>query len=324
MRWRGATRLLPRRRARLLRESLLTWKRALLRTLPQLCLRRGSGFCVSASRQGERADALRIRGLGGGSRSSCALASTLRELREHGAARHEHSDGGAARASPRTRRLGRRRFSAGHVSTGAVRLLAARVATLQLVHKAALRADACAALRLCREDRRGHRRSASTPVEELAGEFYRDISGGGMRDRVGGIGGGGGGAGGAGGEGALGGLGADSGLGDADTSEQMMLDPKRAKRILANRLSAARSKERKQRHAQELEHRASELEAELAVTGNAAAQVEHQVQLLIRERKDLEAHLEALERHKAAHDSAHQGGGLEHAPQAGNTAWPQQ
>ena len=33
----------------------------------------------------------------------------------------------------------------------------------------------------------------------------------------------------------------------------MMLDPKRAKRILANRLSAARSKERKQRHAQELE-----------------------------------------------------------------------
>ena len=129
--------------------------------------------------------------------------------------------------------------------------------------------------------------------------------------------------GGAGGEGVPGGLGADSGLGDADTSEQMMLDPKRAKRILANRLSAARSKERKQRHAQELERRASELEAELAVTGNAAAQVEHQVQLLIRERKDLEAHVEALERHKAAHSSA-QGGVGEHAQQPGNAAWPQQ
>jgi hypothetical protein len=156
-------------------------------------------------------------------------------------------------------------------------------------------------------------------VEELAGEFYRDIGVGGTRDRfgIGGIGGGG--TGGGGGEGAPG---ADSGLGDADTSEQMMLDPKRAKRILANRLSAARSKERKQRHAQELERRASELEAELAATGNAAAQVEHQVQLLIRERKDLEAHLEALERHKAAHDSGP--GGLEPALQVGNTAWQQQ
>ena len=197
---------------------------------------------------------------------------------------------------------------------------------LQPVHSAAFPADASAAFRLFRGDRRGHRRSASTPVEELAGEFYRDIGAGGMRDRFGGGGGGGGGgaggAGGAGGEGAPGGLGADSGLGDADTSEQMMLDPKRAKRILANRLSAARSKERKQRHAQELERRASELEAELAVTGNAAAQVEHQVQLLIRERKDLEAHVEALERYKAAHSSA-QGGGVD-APQPGNVAWPQQ
>ena len=196
-----------------------------------------------------------------------------------------------------------------------MRLLATRVVTRQSAQRGAL-ADACAAFLLRREDRRGHRRSASTPVEELAGEFYRDIGFGGTRDRVGGIGGGGGGAG---GEGAPGGLGADSGLGDADTSEHMMLDPKRAKRILANRLSAARSKERKQRHAQELERRASELESELAVTGNAAAQVEHQVQLLLRERKDLEAHLEALERHKAAAAQ----GSVEHAVQAGNTAaWP--
>jgi hypothetical protein len=105
----------------------------------------------------------------------------------------------------------------------------------------------------------------------------------------------------------------------------MLLDPKRAKRILANRLSAARSKERKQRHAQELERRASDLEAELAATGNAAAQLEHQVQLLVRERTELEAHLEGLERQQAVHDATR--GVLERALQAqqqqdGSTAWP--
>ena len=120
---------------------------------------------------------------------------------------------------------------------------------------------------------------------------------GGARGGGGGVGGAGGGV----GDGVMQWTGAESGLGDAETSEQLLLDPKRAKRILANRLSAARSKERKQRHAQELERRATELEAELAATGNAAAQLEHQVQLLLRERKDLEAHLEALERHKSAH-----------------------
>jgi len=220
-------------------------------------------------------------------------------------------------------------FAAGALDADAFRLDVFQPARCACWPRWARRCSPCAAWHFpltrargsFREDRRGHRRSASTPVEELAGEFYRDIGVGGTRDRVGGLGGGGG-VGGAGGEGAPGGLGADSGLGDADTSEQMMLDPKRAKRILANRLSAARSKERKQRHAQELERRASELEAELAVTGNAASQVEHQVQLLIREGKDLEAHLEALERHKAAHDSAQ--GGMEHALQAGNTAWQQQ
>lgn len=140
-------------------------------------------------------------------------------------------------------------------------------------------------------------------MEELAGEFYLG--------REAGVGGGGG-AGAAGGDGAIFGVG-EYGLGDHDqeTSEQMLLDPKRAKRILANRLSAARSKERKQRHAQELERRASELEAELAVSGSAAAQLEHQVQLLIRERNDLEAHLDALDRVKASASTQQQG-----APQA--------
>ena len=164
-------------------------------------------------------------------------------------------------------------------------------------------------------------------MEELAGECYleRDVGRGAARGGAGGGGGGGGsGAGAAGGDGVRGWAGVDSGPGDAETSEQMLLDPKRAKRILANRLSAARSKERKQRHAQELERRASELEAELAVTGNAAAQLEQQVQLLMRERKDLEAHLEALERHKLVHDATQ--GVLEHALQAqqqraGDAAW---
>lgn len=41
-----------------------------------------------------------------------------------------------------------------------------------------------------------------------------------------------------------------------------LLDPKRAKRILANRQSAARSKERKMRYITELERRVSLLQAE--------------------------------------------------------------
>jgi DNA repair exonuclease SbcCD ATPase subunit len=155
-------------------------------------------------------------------------------------------------------------------------------------------------------------------VEEVLGEFYleRDASMAGVAD--------GGGAGATGGDGVQGLAGSESALGDAETSEQMQLDPKRAKRILANRLSAARSKERKQQHAQDLDRRASELEAELAATGHAAAQLEHQVQLLMRERKDLEAHLEVLEQHKATHDATRDV--LEHARQAqqlaANAAWP--
>jgi hypothetical protein len=46
----------------------------------------------------------------------------------------------------------------------------------------------------------------------------------------------------------------------SDVRELAMRDPKRAKRILANRLSAARSKERKTRYVKGLEKKRSELE----------------------------------------------------------------
>jgi chromosome segregation ATPase len=122
---------------------------------------------------------------------------------------------------------------------------------------------------------RGHRRSASTPVEELlASEFLGSEEPSGAD-----------------------GLAEDSG--DLLAS----LDPKRAKRIMANRQSAARSKERKLKHTQDLERRVAQLQTELAAAGAAAAQVEQQVGLLARERSELETHLDALERHKCVRDA---------------------
>jgi chromosome segregation ATPase len=99
--------------------------------------------------------------------------------------------------------------------------------------------------------------------------------------------------------------GAPLGDGLAEDSGDLLasLDPKRAKRIMANRQSAARSKERKLKHTQDLERRVAQLQAELAAAGAAATQVEQQVGLLSRERSDLETHLDALERHKAVRDA---------------------
>lgn len=144
--------------------------------------------------------------------------------------------------------------------------------------------------------RGGHRRSASTPAEELAGFLDRELSGAA-----------GGGA--AVGAGQSGGHYAGADLGGVDDGVDLgvdlaSMDPKRAKRILANRQSAARSKERKLKHAADLEARVTTLQAELAAAGAAAAQAEHAVQLLARERQDLETHIDALERHKAVRDAA--------------------
>jgi len=73
------------------------------------------------------------------------------------------------------------------------------------------------------------------------------------------------------------------------------MDPAKRKRVLANRLSAARSKERKLRHAQELEAKAAVLAAELATQEAAAATAEQQVAALLAERAALEGHLVRLE-----------------------------
>jgi len=122
----------------------------------------------------------------------------------------------------------------------------------------------------------GHRRTASTPLEELAREQYGQDGWGSvkseeMHEQL---------------------VHSASQPGDP-TSE---LDPKKAKRILANRLSAARSKERKAKHFQELERRVGDLQADLQATVQQAALVEQQTHQLALERAMLEQHVAALER----------------------------
>ncbi len=137
--------------------------------------------------------------------------------------------------------------------------------------------------------RRGHRRSASTPAEELASEYrlQGEPSGGG----------------GYGGGGAHGGAHAYAEGGGDDSSDLLLLDPKRAKRVLANRQSAARSKERKVKQTQDLEGRVQQLQAELAAAAGAVAAAEAQVAALARERGELEAHTAELGRHKTLRDT---------------------
>ena len=126
----------------------------------------------------------------------------------------------------------------------------------------------------------GHRRTASTPLEELAREQYGQdgwdsVKSEEMHEMSGEQ------------------LVHSASLPGDPTSE---LDPKKAKRILANRLSAARSKERKAKHFQELERRVGDLQADLQATVQQAAQVEQQTHQLALERAMLEQHVAALER----------------------------
>lgn len=78
-------------------------------------------------------------------------------------------------------------------------------------------------------------------------------------------------------------------------AELALIDPKRAKRILANRQSAARSKERKIRYTSELERKVQTLQTEATNLSAQLTMLQRDTTDLTAENKELKLRLEALE-----------------------------
>eukprot|EP00241_Pyramimonas_parkeae_P011048 CAMPEP_0114225898 /NCGR_PEP_ID=MMETSP0058-20121206/936_1 /TAXON_ID=36894 /ORGANISM="Pyramimonas parkeae, CCMP726" /LENGTH=244 /DNA_ID=CAMNT_0001336571 /DNA_START=335 /DNA_END=1069 /DNA_ORIENTATION=+ len=76
-----------------------------------------------------------------------------------------------------------------------------------------------------------------------------------------------------------------------EAAQAALLDPKRAKRILANRQSAARSKERKMRYITELERRVSLLQAEASSLRKQHTALQTEAERLRQERSTLDEEL---------------------------------
>ena len=85
------------------------------------------------------------------------------------------------------------------------------------------------------------------------------------------------------------------------------IDPRKAKRILANRLAAACSKKRKVKHVQELESRVTELTTELAATRQHTSGAERELREATEVKRTLERHLVVLEAHAAKRAQAKAG-----------------
>ncbi|XP_073024846.1 bZIP transcription factor 29-like [Primulina eburnea] len=78
-------------------------------------------------------------------------------------------------------------------------------------------------------------------------------------------------------------------------TEIALSDPRRAKRILSNRRSAARSKERKLRYVAELEHRSMTLQNEANMLAAQLAQLEHESSAMTTQNNELKLRLQGLE-----------------------------
>ncbi|XP_071737767.1 transcription factor VIP1-like [Rutidosis leptorrhynchoides] len=91
---------------------------------------------------------------------------------------------------------------------------------------------------------------------------------------------------------------------DPDKLAQLSLvDPKRAKRIIANRQSAARSKERKTRYTGELERKVQTLQTEATTLSAEVTKLQRDTCGLTSEKKELKLRLEALEQHAHLRDA---------------------
>ncbi|KAK8568054.1 hypothetical protein V6N13_105995 [Hibiscus sabdariffa] len=86
-------------------------------------------------------------------------------------------------------------------------------------------------------------------------------------------------------------------------AEIAMTDPKRAKRILANRQSAARSKERKMRYISELEHKVQTLQTEATTLSAQLTLLQRDSVGLTNQNNELKFHLQAMEQQAQLRDA---------------------
>ncbi|EPS63255.1 hypothetical protein M569_11531, partial [Genlisea aurea] len=90
---------------------------------------------------------------------------------------------------------------------------------------------------------------------------------------------------------------------DDRLAELASVDPKRAKRILANRQSAARSKERKIRYTGELERKVQTLQAEATTLTAQITLLQRDTNGLTAENKELKMKLQSLEQQAHLRDA---------------------
>ncbi|CAK9187360.1 unnamed protein product [Ilex paraguariensis] len=96
-------------------------------------------------------------------------------------------------------------------------------------------------------------------------------------------------------------------------AELALIDPKRAKRILANRQSAARSKERKIRYTSELERKVQTLQTEATTLSAQVTILQRDTSGLTVENKELKLRLEAMEQQAHLRDGMFSGISLNEA-----------
>uniref|UniRef100_A0A0A9GC63 BZIP domain-containing protein n=1 Tax=Arundo donax TaxID=35708 RepID=A0A0A9GC63_ARUDO len=86
-------------------------------------------------------------------------------------------------------------------------------------------------------------------------------------------------------------------------AEIALTDPKRVKRILANRQSAARSKERKMRYIQELEHKVQVLQTEATTLSAQLTMLQRDSTGLATQNNELKIRLQAMEQQAQLRDA---------------------
>ncbi|GAB2252286.1 hypothetical protein Droror1_Dr00005133 [Drosera rotundifolia] len=89
-------------------------------------------------------------------------------------------------------------------------------------------------------------------------------------------------------------------------AEIALMDPKRAKRILANRQSAARSKEKKLRYTTELEKKVQKLQTEATSLSTQVTILQRDTTGLTAENRELKLRLQALEQQAQLRDALHE------------------
>ncbi|KAK4429346.1 Transcription factor b [Sesamum alatum] len=95
-------------------------------------------------------------------------------------------------------------------------------------------------------------------------------------------------------------------MADERLAEIAMSDPKRAKRILANRQSAARSKERKLRYISELEHKVQTLQTEATTLSAQVTILEKEYAELTSQNNELKFRVQAMEQQAQLRDALHE------------------